>query len=438
MVYIFISVIITGVVVFFFMQYRHSIQIKPKDDLLNEKEKEVAILNSTNLEYKNRMQMVENSLQQERAMLLKLTADHASLTAKNTELQTRLEEQKSEIEQLQQRFKIEFENLANKILEEKSHKFTEQNRVNLDLILNPLKEKIKDFEDKVEKTYTAESSERISLKEQIKYLLDLNKQLSSEANNLATALKGNNKMQGNWGELVLEKILESSGLTKDAEYKTQVVTSNNEGDTIKPDVIVFLPDQKHIIIDSKVSLNAYNDFVSSTDPVEKTNFALMHTQSVRNHIKLLSDKSYQTATGFQSPDFVLMFMPIESAFSLALQTDATLYHYAWDRKIIIVSPTTLLATLRTIANIWKQDKQVRNALQIAEEGGKMYDKLVLLVNDLIDIGKKMEATKADYVAAMNKLTDGPGNLINRAQKMRDLGAKSQKNLPQQLIERAGE
>jgi DNA recombination protein RmuC len=420
------------------MQYRHSIQIKPKDDLLNEKEKEVAILNSTNLEYKNRMQMVENSLQQERAMLLKLTADHASLTAKNTELQTRLEEQKSEIEQLQQRFKIEFENLANKILEEKSHKFTEQNRVNLDLILNPLKEKIKDFEDKVEKTYTAESSERISLKEQIKYLLDLNKQLSSEANNLATALKGNNKMQGNWGELVLEKILESSGLTKDAEYKTQVVTSNNEGDTIKPDVIVFLPDQKHIIIDSKVSLNAYNDFVSSTDPVEKTNFALMHTQSVRNHIKLLSDKSYQTATGFQSPDFVLMFMPIESAFSLALQTDATLYHYAWDRKIIIVSPTTLLATLRTIANIWKQDKQVRNALQIAEEGGKMYDKLVLLVNDLIDIGKKMEATKADYVAAMNKLTDGPGNLINRAQKMRDLGAKSQKNLPQQLIERAGE
>ncbi|HNR21264.1 MAG TPA: DNA recombination protein RmuC [Bacteroidia bacterium] len=380
----------------------------------------------------------DSLLTTEREKVNTYSIQNSRLSTELTNLNQKLLEQKQEVNDLQQKFQKEFENLANKILEEKSQKFTEQNRNNLDVILNPLKEKIKDFEEKVEKTYKAESTERISLKEQIKNLLDLNKQLSTDANNLATALKGDNKMQGNWGELVLEKILESSGLIKDHEYKTQVVTTNVDGEKIKPDVVVFLPDQKHLIIDSKVSLVAYNGYVATAEDEQRERFSKQHVDSVRSHIKLLSDKNYQTAAGYHSPDFVLLFMPMESAFSLALQADADLYNFAWDRKIVIVSPTTLLATLRTIASIWKQERQVKNALLIAEEGGKMYDKLHAFVEDLTNVGKKMDSAKADYTEAMKKLYEGTGNLVNRAQKMKDLGAKATKSLPPTLVERANE
>ncbi|HMR45614.1 MAG TPA: DNA recombination protein RmuC [Bacteroidia bacterium] len=437
-VYLILTAVISAVVVYFIVQQKLNAEIRSIKQLLSEKEIAVGSMQVSLHEAKSRILEAENLFSQERDSMLKLTAQHAALNTKNTDLQEKLNAQKTEIEQLQQRFKTEFENLANKILEEKSIKFTEQNRINLDLVLNPLKEKIKDFEDKVEKTYKTESSERISLKEQIKNLLDLNKQLSSEANNLATALKGDNKMQGNWGELVLEKILESSGLIKDQEYRTQVVTTNVEGDRIKPDVMVFLPEQKHLIIDSKVSLVAYSQMISSTDDTERSKATALHIQSVKNHIKLLSEKSYQTAAGYNTPDFVLLFMPIEPAFSVVMQADPEIYQFAWDKKIVIVSPTTLLATLRTVASIWKQERQVKNALLIAEEGGKMYDKLVLFIADMISIGKKMDGAKEDYVEAMKKLTDGSGNLIGKAQKMKELGAKAQKSLPQSLIERAGE
>lgn len=437
-VYFILTAVITAVVVYFIVQQKLNAEIKNIKQVLSEKEIAVGSMEVSLREAKSRILEAENMFSQERDSRLKLTAEHATLNTKNVDLQERLNEQKTELEQLQQRFKTEFENLANKILEEKSVKFTEQNRINLDLVLNPLKEKIKDFEDKVEKTYKTESSERISLKEQIKNLLDLNKQLSSEANNLATALKGDNKMQGNWGEMVLEKILESSGLIKDQEYRTQVVTTNVEGDRIKPDVMVFLPEQKHLIIDSKVSLVAYSEMIASSDDAQRSRSTTLHVQSVKSHIKLLSEKSYQTAAGFNTPDFVLLFMPIEPAFSLVMQADPEIYQYAWDRKIVLVSPTTLLATLRTVASIWKQERQVKNALLIAEEGGKMYDKLVLFITDMIAIGKKMDGAKEDYVEAMKKLTDGSGNLIGKAQKMKELGAKAQKSLPQSLIERAGE
>lgn len=437
-VYLILTAVITAVVVYFIVQQKLNAEISSIKQLLSEKEIAVGSMEVSLHEAKSRILEAENLFSQERDSMLKLTAQHAALNTKNIDLQEKLSAQKTEIEQLQQRFKTEFENLANKILEEKSIKFTEQNRVNLDLVLNPLKEKIKDFEDKVEKTYKTESSERISLKEQIKNLLDLNKQLSSEANNLATALKGDNKMQGNWGEMVLEKILESSGLIKDQEYRTQVVTTNIEGDRIKPDVMVFLPEQKHLIIDSKVSLVAYSQMISSTDDTERSKATALHIQSVKNHIKLLSEKGYQTAAGYNTPDFVLLFMPIEPAFSVVMQADPEIYQFAWDKKIVIVSPTTLLATLRTVASIWKQERQVKNALLIAEEGGKMYDKLVLFIADMISIGKKMDGAKEDYVEAMKKLTDGSGNLIGKAQKMKELGAKAQKTLPQTLIERAGE
>jgi DNA recombination protein RmuC len=322
--------------------------------------------------------------------------------------------------------------LANKILDEKSQKFTDQNKNNLDIILNPLKERIKEFEKRVEDTYKAENAERITLKTEIKNLIELNKQISEEANNLATALKGDNKQQGNWGELVLEKILERSGLKEGDEYKTQHTDQNASGDRIRPDVVIFLPDGKHVIVDSKVSLVAYNACVNSPTEEERSRFLKLHIESLRNHIKLLGDKNYQSATGLHSPDFVLLFVPIESSFSLALQADVELFNFAWDRKIVIVSPSTLLATLRTIASIWKQERQTRNSLEIAEEGGKLYDKFVAFYEDLVKVGSKMDSAKADYVEAMKKLYEGSGNLVRRAEKMKTLGAKTTKQLPNAL------
>lgn len=362
----------------------------------------------------------------------------AAALKENENLLQKLTEQKAELEQLNQRFTREFENLANRILDEKSQKFTEQNRSNLDIILNPFKEKLREFEQKVDQAYKAESTERITLKAEIKNLIDLNKQISEEANNLATALKGDNKQQGNWGEMVLEKILERSGLIEGTEYKTQVTDTNVQGDKIKPDVVIFLPDNKHIIVDSKVSLVAYNNCVNAATDEERARYLKLHIESLRSHVKLLSDKGYQTASGLESPDFVLLFVPIESSFSLAVQGDAELFNYAWDRKIVIVSPSTLLATLRTIASIWKQERQTRNALEIAEEGGRLYDKFVGFYEDLVKVGKKMDDAKEDYKEAMKKLYEGTGNLVRRAEKMKELGAKTSKQLPQALIDRANQ
>ncbi|HXC04763.1 MAG TPA: DNA recombination protein RmuC, partial [Bacteroidia bacterium] len=346
-----------------------------------------------------------------------------------------LENLRKELDTIHKKYTTEFEVIASKILEEKSSKFTEQNKTNLDIILNPLKERIKDFEAKVDKTYKAESDERISLKTEIKNLVELNTKISQEANNLATALKGDNKMQGNWGEVILEKILERSGLEKGREYLTQASTSNVDGDTIRPDVVVLLPDDKHLIIDSKVSLLAYEALVNATDEESRLRFVKAHLESLRAHIKGLGDKKYDTSLAFNTPDFVLLFLPIESSFSMAIQSDNDLFNYAWDKKVVLVSPSTLLATLRTIASMWKQAKQTANAMQIAEEGGKLYDKFVGFVEDLIAVGRKMDEAKGQYGEAMKKLSDGTGNLVGRAEKMRKLGAKVSKLLPPKLVER---
>jgi DNA recombination protein RmuC len=380
----------------------------------------------------------ENRLQAEHTRLVDLSKELASAENENGNLTRKLAEQKAELEQLNQKFTKEFENLANRILEEKSQRFTDQNKTNLDIILNPFKERLKEFEQKVDKAYKSESDERITLKAEIKNLVELNKQISEEANNLATALKGDNKQQGNWGEIVLEKILERSGLKEGQEYKTQITTENSDGDKIRPDVVVFLPDEKHIIIDSKVSLLAYEACVNAATEEDRLKYLKAHIDSLRSHVKILSDKSYQTGLGFESPDFVLLFVPIESSFSLAVQGDAELFNFAWDRKIVIVSPSTLLATLRTIASIWKQEKQTRNAIEIAAEGGKLYDKFVAFFEDLVRVGKKMDDAKEEYKEAMKKLHDGSGNLIKRAEKMRELGAKADKRLPQNIVDRANE
>lgn len=347
----------------------------------------------------------------------------------------KIDAQKKEIENLQVKLTLEFKNIANEILEEKTKKFTEQNKTNLETILNPLKDKIKDFEDKVEKTYKAESTERITLKAEIKQLVELNKQVSDEANNLTRALKGDNKAQGNWGEVILEKILERSGLSKErGEYNTEVVLENAHGEKIRPDAVIYLPDNKHIIVDSKVSLVAYQGYVAADSEEARNTFIKDHISSLKNHIKTLSEKHYSSTGSLNTPDFVLMFLPIESSFGLAVQSDHEIFSYAWDRKIVVVSPSTLLATLRTIAAIWKQELQTKNALEIARQSGALYDKFVAFVQDLDDIGRNIERTQKAYSEARGKLQEGKGNLVSRAEKIKDLGARASKSLPENLLD----
>lgn len=341
---------------------------------------------------------------------------------------------KDELENVHKKYTTEFEVIANKILEDKSKKFTDQNKTNLDIILNPLKDKIKDFEEKVDKAYKAESAERITLKTEIKALVDANKQISEEANNLAKALKGDNKKQGNWGEVILEKVLERSGLMKDREYRTQYSTSNDEGKRIQPDVVILLPDDKHIVVDSKVSLVAYEAFINAATEGEKDSFIKDHTISIRSHVKLLSEKNYSTSSDFNTPDFVLLFIPIESSFSMAVQYDQELFSFAWDKKVVIVSPTTLLATLKTIASIWKQERQTKNAIEIAQQSGALYDKFVGFIEDMDKIGKALDNSKSAYDAAINKLHKGSGNLVKRVQNIEVLGAKTSKQIPSKFIE----
>ena len=354
----------------------------------------------------------------------------------NKNLQQKLTEQKSEVENLQEKFTKEFENLANKIFEEKGNKFTEQNKEKLSDILNPLGEQINKFEQKVEDTNKESIKGHASLKEQLQMLKEMNQQITQEAKNLTTALKGQSKTQGNWGEFILESILEKSGLVKGREYVVQESITAESGRRFQPDVIITLPENKSIIIDSKVSLVGYEKFVSSEDENEKQLGLREHINSIRSHIKNLSGKNYQNLYQLDSLDFVLMFMPIEPAFAVAVQSDASLFTDAFEMNIVIVSPSTLLATLRTISSIWRQENQNKNALEIARQSGEMLDKFASFVDDLITIGKGLVSTKDNYDKAMNKLTEGRGNLISRSEKIKKLGAKASKSLPTGVLNRA--
>jgi DNA recombination protein RmuC len=345
----------------------------------------------------------------------------------------RLAEQDLYLQQVQQKFKLEFENIANKLLDEKSQKFTEHNRTSMDVILNPFKDKLKDFEEKVDKVYKAEAEERNVLKGVITQLMDLNKQISDEAHNLTKALKGDSKKQGNWGEVILERVLESSGLVRDREYRIQTSMNGAEGARFFPDVIIDLPDEKHLIVDSKVSLIAYERLVNCETEEERKVFAKAHIESIRSHITSLSSKRYQDLYQITSPDFVLLFVPIESSFSIAVQLDAELFNYAWDKRVVIVSPSTLLATLRTIASIWKQERQNRNVLEIARLSGEMYDKFAGFIVDMEGIGKSIRSTQDNYDKAINKLSTGRGNLIGTADKVKKLGAKADKQIDQKYL-----
>ena len=348
----------------------------------------------------------------------------------------RNKEQKEEVEKLQEKFTKEFENLANKILDEKSSKFTEQNKENMKNILSPLQEKIQLFEKKVDDTHKESIDYHAALRQQILGLRDMNIQMSKETLNLTKALKGDSKMQGNWGELILERVLEKSGLEKDREYFVQQSHTNGEGNRVFPDVVINLPDGKKMIVDSKVSLTAYEKYINEEDDSLKNGFLKEHVSSIKRHVEQLGDKNYQDLYQIESPDFVLLFIPMEPAFALALNEDTTLYNKAFEKNIVIVTPSTLLATLRTIDSMWANQKQQENAFEIARQAGALYDKFEGFVADLIKVGKKIDESKVEYQGAMNKLVDGKGNLITSVEKLKKMGAKAKKALPDSILNRA--
>ena len=361
------------------------------------------------------------------------------LSKKETDFENlweRNKEQKEEVEKLQQKFTKEFENLANKILEEKTNKFTEQNKENLKNILTPLQDKIQLFEKKVEDTHKESIDYHAALRQQILGLRQMNEQMSKETLNLTKALKGDSKMQGNWGELILERVLEKSGLEKGREYEVQQSFVTEEGNRVFPDVVINLPDGKKMVVDSKVTLTAYERYINEEDDDAKNQHLKEHIISLKRHVDQLSEKNYHDLYQMESPDFVLLFIPIESAFALALNEDTSLYNKAFEKNIVIVTPSTLLATLRTIDSMWTNQKQQENALEIARQAGALYDKFEGFVADLVKVGNKIKDSKIEYDNAMSKLVEGSGNLINRVENLKKMGAKAKKALPETILQRA--
>jgi DNA recombination protein RmuC len=375
---------------------------------------------------------------QARGEVLALTAKLATAQADLENAEKRMREYSRDFEQMQTRLKTEFENLANRILEEKTSKFTAQNQTNLEQLLSPLKLQIGEFKSKVEQVYTSETADRAALRAQIESLTKLNASITEEARNLTFALKGDAKTQGNWGEMILTKVLENSGLTPGNEFTVQTNLKTDEGANVRPDVIIHLPEDKHFVVDSKVSLTAYERYCSATEPDEQEAALKEHVRSVRDHVGELERTKYQDLYQITAPDFVFMFIPVEPALSAALRADHTLFNYAFEKRVVLVTPSTLLATLRTVAQIWKQEKQTRNALEIARRSGALYDKFVGFYEDLKEIGAKLNATRDSYDAALNKLKDGRGNLIKSVEDIKKLGAKAAKELPPVVVQEAGE
>jgi len=408
------------------------------EEKLKDQEKTSSVFSQ---ELKEQISQLKNEIELERN---KLAEANKSLEQSRTFFRAqedKLKEQRQQIEDLQSKLTKDFENIANKILTENSSKFTEQNKTNLDGILNPLRERIKDFEEKVDKAYKSESAERNTLKGSIEELMKLNKQISEEASNLTNALKGDTKKQGNWGEFVLEKILESSGLIENENYTLQgkgMSLVDDEGNRFQPDVIIHLPDNKHLIIDSKVSLIAYEKLLNATSEEDREKFIKDHVTSIRTHVQGLSAKNYQDLYGIHSPDFVLLFVPIESSFSVASQYDRDLFEFAWSKRIVLVSPSTLLATLKTVSSVWKQEKHTKNALEIAKKAGLLYDKFVGFIDDLKKMGDQLGKAQESYHSAFGKLHEGKGSLTNSVESLRLLGVKTKKKIDKNLLEESSE
>jgi DNA recombination protein RmuC len=412
---------------------------------LEEAKQHATNLSAEKLAIEGKIQMLEEqvrsasrTINEKEETIVGLNRQVAGLSTENKRLIEDLQTKQAAIEASEEKLRVAFKNLANEILEEKTQKFTEQNRTKLEEILKPLGEKIANFEKKVDETYHKESNERFSLVNEIKRLAELNQQISQEASNLTHALKGQAKTQGNWGEIILESILEKSGLVKDREYFVQQSFTNTEGKRLQPDVVVSYPGERSVIIDSKVSLNAYERYASSEIKEEQETALREHLQAIRNHINDLSSKNYQDIYQLKSLDFVMMFLPIEPAYMLAVQNDPNLWNFAYERRILLISPTNLIASLKMIANLWRVEYQNKNAIEIARQSGELFDKFKGFVDDLEDIGKKINASRSSYDDAMNKLSTGRGNLIRRAEKLRELGVKPEKKLPQNLLDKAGD
>ncbi|NWA09981.1 DNA recombination protein RmuC [Pseudomonas gingeri] len=369
------------------------------------------------------------------AELRRLDAQAASLSAELREQQDSHQQRLDDLQGSRDELRAQFAELAGKIFDEREARFAQNSQERLGQLLDPLKERIQSFEKRVEESYQAEARERFSLGKELERLQQLNLRLSDEATNLTRALKGQ-KTQGNWGELILERVLEHAGLEKGREYQTQVSLKGPDGERFQPDVLILLPGDKQVVVDSKVSLTAYQQYVGADDEVIGQAALKQHVLSLRNHVKGLAGKDYKRLEGLHSLDFVLLFVPIEAAFSAALQVEPNLFQEAFDRNIVIVSPTTLLATLRVIDSLWKQERQSQNAREIAERAGWLYDKFVLFIQDLDEIGGRLQQLDKAYAAARNKLTEGRGNLISRSEQLKLLGARASKSLPADLLERA--
>ena len=405
--YVLVGIIVGGVLVYF---------------LLNPK---VASLNAAIAQANIQIGKIQ-PLESERMTLFGLAqANKATIDSLRDKVAT-LEADKSNMES---NLKKMLTDITNDSFIKQGKMIAEQQQAKLSDILNPLKEKISEFQTKVENNQTKATETNSALMEQIKNLTNLNQTVTQKTEDLTNALKGSTKAQGGWGEMILERVLESSGLKKGSEYETQFFTKNSSGDSIRPDAVIYLPEDKNLIIDSKVSLIAYEQYASSDDQVIKVSALKAHIAATKSHIKLLSEKDYHTGVGLNSPDFTLMFVPIESGFALSVKEDTTLFEYAWERKIVMVSPSTLLATLRTVASVWKNENQTKNAIEIAKRAGDLYDKFVSFTEDMEGIGKSIEKASDAHSKAMNKLSTGKGNLIAKANQMRDLGVKTTKNMP---------
>ncbi len=432
--YLLIGLLCLGVG-YFLGIYIQKLKTQSSQSALEEREQQLRQSLSSVEERLSAAEESKSQLQHEKEQLgnqlVRYEVDMENLHLKNRE-------QKEEVEKLQEKFTKEFENLANKILEEKSLKFTERNEKNIKDILTPLNEKIQLFEKKVEESQKENISIHSALKEQLLNLQSQNLKITQEAENLTKALKGDSKMQGNWGELVLERVLEKSGLEKDREYTVQKSFTLEDGSRVLPDVIIHLPDGKKMVVDSKVSLTDYERYINEEEEEVKARNLKDHINSLRRHVDQLSAKKYEDLYEMESPDFVLLFVPIEPAFAIAINHDNSLYNKAFEQNIVIVTPSTLLATLRTIDSMWNNEKQQRNAVEIARQAGALYDKFEGFVNDLTKVGKKMDEAKSEYKGAMNKLVEGRGNIIISIEKLKKMGAKAKKSIPDPILKRAQE
>ena len=426
-----VGMILGGLVSFLYARNRFNEKGREKEKDLAVKEEKLRITEAD-------LSEAGRQLKEERILAAELNNHLAVAREREKLLLEKYDEHKKEVEQLQEKFRLEFENIAGKILKQNTHDFFENNQKNMLDMLSPFRQKLEAFEKTVNETYTKGVKDQVDLQAEIKKLYDLNTKLSEEANNLTRALKSDSKKQGNWGELVLERLLERSGLTRGEEYEVQESFRNEKGDLVRPDVIIHLPENKHIIIDSKVSLTAYEAYINAEDDAGRDRNLKAHVDSVRDHVKNLAEKNYQLTEKLDTPDFVLLFMPIESAFSLAVQQQADLFSFAWEKKIVIVSPTTLLATLMTVGSIWKHEKQTRNALEIARQGGALYDKFVSFLKDLETLGTQIDRVRSTYDTVHKKLRSGKGDLIGRVERLRELGAKTSRDIPHDLLDTGDE